>query len=1072
MVFIAAFLRFGGARAAAQAPATAGPIATAQPDSPVLLTSFAQIWQLPEAEKRQTYRVRLDYTVYYYDPLWHAMWGRCGPDDNYLSLGDRVFPIKPGQLIRIEGLMRPSDGSTVIDPEVTLLEDNAPMEVLSTRGDIGNTARFNKHLVTVEGYVDRQTIRDASHMEIRLVTEGRPVLVEFLIKNDVPAPQLAGAVVRAKGVYVARRESTQALPQLELWVQGNENIQTIDSLVRDKRFDRPATPANQLSTADTGALVRIEGRAGTWQSGQSLLVTDETGTVTVQTAQTHPAVKPGEPIEVIGFPVRDGGGWGLREGLYREPLKTLTSVDQFYDLPDGEKSSIHRVRLPYMVYYYDPFWKVMWGRCDGSGTYLRLASYDADLHPGQRIVIEGLALPGKELVVERPKITTVARSVNLEAKPTRGQIGDTNRFNLQMVTVEGLVDRQLATDERHDELDIVVEGRPVTVRLLHAPGDRPAPLEGALVRVQGVYVSTNDPIGGMRKIEIWTQERGKIVTLGWLDHDERFNLPTTPMEKLTTLPADKLVRIVGAVRAQQPGKSLTIRDETGQVTVQTAQTQPIELGERVEVIGFPIAVKEETLLREGIYRRSQTDPGIPDTVLPRLRLAEQVRELEPGEAIRSYPVQLSGVVTWSQSNADFFYMADATGGVRVIRPAIHAKNLDPGTRIDVTGVSSAGRFTPVVLAASAQSFARIGLPEAPEVTLEQALTGIEEARWVSMSGYVREVGMEGPWARLELTTSAGEFSVLAPSSDFVTKLTGSVVRVRGVCSALANDKRQLTGIQLWVASTAQFEVEEAVPANPFSVPQRSIASLRQFNSLQAFNRRVRVSGVVVNAAPGRLVQIQDGTEGLLVLSRDTAPLVPGDRVEAVGFPGRESGRIILREAVYRRIAGGPEPVPLEIGPPDAIDVELDGRLVRLEGTLLDVSTQEGGWRLILQTDKMIFEALLDSDRDLGGAGWVPGSHVALTGVYGIQFDEYKRPHAVQLQLRTPDDVQVLQRPSWWTAAHALAVAGVLAIGILLGLAWVIALRRRVRQQTVQIRSQIETEKAARLEAALARASKL
>src|SRR6185295_7152627 len=106
------------------------------------------------------------------------------------------------------------------------------------------------------------------------------------------------------------------------------------------------------------------------------------------------------------------------------------------------------------------------------------------------------------------------------------------------------------------------------------------------------------------------------------------------------------------------------------------------------------------------------------------------------------------------------------------------------------------------------------------------------------------------------------------------------------------------------------------------------------------------------------------------------------------------------------------------------------------------------------------------EAQLPAGGWVAGSRVALTGVYEIQWDEYKRPRSAQLQLRSPADVTVLRRPSWWTARRTLTFTGILAIGAALGWGWVVALRRRVRRQTEQIRTQIENEKAARLEAAL------
>jgi signal transduction histidine kinase/CheY-like chemotaxis protein len=302
-------------------------------------------------------------------------------------------------------------------------------------------------------------------------------------------------------------------------------------------------------------------------------------------------------------------------------------------------------------------------------------------------------------------------------------------------------------------------------------------------------------------------------------------------------------------------------------------------------------------------------------------------------------------------------------------------------------------------------------------------------------------------------------------------LRGSVVRVQGVCTAIANDRRQLVGIRLWVPSIDHVRVEEAMPADPFSVPERSIASLRQFNRLSAFNRRVRVAGVVLHHAPGMYANIQDGAESLQVLSRDTDPLTPGSRIEAVGFPGWEGPRLVLREAVVRCTARGAEPPPVTLNSPENVSGELDGHLVRVTGTLLDVTVQAKDCRLLIQAGSAVVEALLANKGGGQAQGrWLPGSRLALTGVYQVESDEYRRPRTASIRLRSPQDVQVLHRPPWWTSERALAAAGMLAFLMTLGIGWVVTLRRRVRRQTGQIRAQLEKE--ARLETELERSSRL
>src|SRR5690606_30685544 len=118
----------------------------------------------------------------------------------------------------------------------------------------------------------------------------------------------------------------------------------------------------------------------------------------------------------------------------------------------------------------------------------------------------------------------------------------------------------------------------------------------------------------------------------------------------------------------------------------------------------------------------------------------------------------------------------------------------------------------------------------------------------------------------------------------------------------------------------------------------------------AFNRRAWVAGIVLYHQPGAYLHLQEDQQALLVLSRDTRPLRPGDRIEAVGFPGRQGSRIVLREAMYRRIGDAAEPAPLPLEAPGTLQPALDGRLVQIETTIVDVSRQPRGIRLVAQSD--------------------------------------------------------------------------------------------------------------------------
>ena len=87
-----------------------------------------------------------------------------------------------------------------------------------------------------------------------------------------------------------------------------------------------------------------------------------------------------------------------------------------------------------------------------------------------------------------------------------------------------------------------------------------------------------------------------------------------------------------------------------------------------------------------------------------------------------------------------------------------------------------------------------------------------------------------------------------------------------------------------------------------------------------------------------------------------------------------------------------------------------------------------------------------------------GCKVTIKGVFSGNVDALKtrREGAIQLEslrilLRSPADVVVLQRPSWWTSQRTLTVLGIVLSLTLAVLVWVALLRRRVKQQTLLIR---------------------
>ncbi len=754
------------------------------------------------------------------------------------------------------------------------------------------------------------------------------------------------------------------------------------------------------------------------------------------------------------------------------PDRVLTSFSDLWTVPREQRSLPHRIRTEVVIYYFDAEWNSAWGECQGVAAFLPIGDSPTPLKAGQRVRIDGIILPMQERFVwEKTRLQVVEEGVDRQAMAVRNLSDHPTDLKARLVTVEGLIDSE-KNGPTHITFNFLANGTTATGYALKGTNSpEPHFKAGDFIRMKCIYAPQLDKDGNLASLDLWVARPGDVEVIGSLDTDPRFARPATAIEDIQEdLPGNELICVTGTVHKHEPGKWVTLWGDTGQVRVESKQTQPLRLGDRVEAIGYPSVLGVQQNLRNGLYRLAPSNhgpgpvPASPPEVA-RLRVAEQIRDLTREESARHRQVRLRGVVTWSNPEKSTAYVEDASGGIRVLAPQWDAADSSkPGTIVLVDGVTAEGDFVPVVTNAVLHRVGwwNLNAQQGQLLSLEQALTGAEEGRWVEMRGYVREVSIIGGLRRIEMTTASGEVDAWVPSSRTLKDLEGAIVRLQGVCVAVANPRHQLTGIQILIPESKFILLEEPKASDVFAVPMRALESLRRFNIESALNRRMRTCGTVIMHAPGRYVYIQDGADAVFALSRQKDPLRPGDRVEVVGFPGNEGRRFLLREAVYRRVSTGDEPEPVPLSAMQSINLDLEGRLATADGVLLNIREKDGEARVLVQAKDSAFEASLDATATDGapGLGAVDlGSRIAVTGVYEVQSDEYGKPRSFLLRLRSWDDIVVLHRPPWWTLARLLWVLfGVLLVSVV-ALSWglLIAHKNRLLRQA-QTQLQIANDK--------------
>ena len=456
-------------------------------------------------------------------------------------------------------------------------------------------------------------------------------------------------------------------------------------------------------------------------------------------------------------------------------------------------------------------------------------------------------------------------------------------------------------------------------------------------------------------------------------------------------------------------------------------------------------------------QRSRASPLAP--TLPVLTRVEQVRNLTAAAAQRGYPVHVRAVVTYFDPQEPDLFVQDSSAGIWVDLGKTTKLSLRAGQLVEIWGVSAAD-FAPQIGKVRIAVLGEAPLPHARPVSFERLASGAEDSQWVEIEGIVHRATTDKGHLRLAVATSGGRINVWVPDyhQPIPTQLIDAKVRLRGACGAVFNQKNQMTGVLLLVPSLAQVEIEGRAPQDAFRLPIQPVESLLRFTPKGASGHRVRVQGVVTFQAVGTSLFIKDQTQGIYIQTDERTAVEPGDLVDVVGFPSPGGYAPLLVDATFRRLGRGVEPVPATVAGDEAIQGLHDADLIRIEARLRGQVRRRGETDLILESGNAIFDAeAFDSKTGMEWPRLTNGSRLQLTGVCSVKLDESRAPRAFRLLLRSPKDVVVLERPSWWTLPRMAWGLGIMGALMLAVLGWVLVLRQQVTEQTRIILERLQHE---------------
>ena len=476
---------------------------------------------------------------------------------------------------------------------------------------------------------------------------------------------------------------------------------------------------------------------------------------------------------------------------------------------------------------------------------------------------------------------------------------------------------------------------------------------------------------------------------------------------------------------------------------------------------------------------------------PPLQSIAAVKAVPHDTAAPGMPVRIRGVITWWAGDYKGGAVQDESGGIWLTvefakrmgvldSDAPNAfQGLTSGTEVEVEGsvtrqgpTPSDNLYSAMILPRSVAVVGHKPLPEPRKVDHPFLFSGAADHLRVEVRGIVQGFREADSNWLLFIDAEPGDVGALFPKAAFSpdpAALVDAEVRIQGVCGACYNRRGDFLSPRIHMNGIDDLVVERQPPSQPFDAPEVPLVGLAAYGTAPQSSHRMRVQGVVTYVQSGQCFYIQEGSTGVRIETRSTAPVHLGDRVEVAGFLAMNRRIAGLKEAVVRpiRTDGGPQPAAMTLPELAVREAAADGLLVNLQARLLEAQRIADGCQLMLATDTAGFVAKLHGS-DAGRLLALPsGSELSLTGIVAMDltYDYRVRPSVerIGLLLRSAADVQVVRGPPWWTPRRLLqAIAGLAAV-LMAASAWVLLLRRQVVAQSAQLAQEMRTRRDAAVE---------
>lgn len=297
-------------------------------------------------------------------------------------------------------------------------------------------------------------------------------------------------------------------------------------------------------------------------------------------------------------------------------VEELRTVSAIRDLTVEQTRQRIPVRLDAVVTFFDDRLYSHFVQDDTAGIYLQFPTNEPTpgLAAGQRVDVIGTTSPGEYAPVVMVKSVVSAGAAPLPTpKKVTYETLASGAEDSQFIEITGIVrSARLLTDSGYYLIEVATGGGRLLVYASQLPVKNTDEILDSTVRVRGVCSTKFNHQRQLFAIRVMTPRPEDLQVIAPAPGDP-FAAPARPIGSLLQFSPDQTyghrVKVVGTVTYDAPGQTLYLDDGEHGIEVQTHQDTPLQLGDRVEVLGFASQGEYTPLLQDAVYRK--ISPGPP-----------------------------------------------------------------------------------------------------------------------------------------------------------------------------------------------------------------------------------------------------------------------------------------------------------------------------------------------------------------------------------------------------------------------------------------------------------------------------